>query len=148
MPIARALKEANFQEYCIAKWTTTTTQKGKLICSSNFKYLNNELQDKECAAPLYDQVLEWLFKKGLYLHPYLMDGNAVELNTVTKPGWSCNILRKGTYKILWPKLLLSVRTNYKDYLHPTKQKAYDQAIMKALDLLQQKDKPKYHGNTK
>lgn len=135
MHISIKLKEAGFSDLCIAKWSNANTKSQDLITRGDFEYSNADLKSHEYAAPLYDQALHWLLRRGYYLQPYLVDGKVVDVNTASKPRWSCNILHAKSYKIIWPTMLISARINQNKYLHTTKELAYNQAILQALNMM-------------
>lgn len=94
-PLSIALRAAGFDEPCMATRETYLdgSQKFNISYSSEPlnpatynsiikeamelrpglfvpKLKNSEFPPWLYAAPLYDQVFEWLFSKGIYLHPY------------------------------------------------------------------------------
>lgn len=95
--------------------------------------MNSRLQPWQYAAPLYQQVFEWLETKGLYLHPYRVP-RLREL-----PEWyGVNIFNeKG--KQVWPIVPLNkdYHENATMYYFPDKKSAYWHSILAAIEILKE-----------
>jgi len=133
--VAWALKDAGFNEPCLAKWPSTYCDLLKPVTSDQFHYKNSELEQSEFTAPLYDQILMWFLDHNLNIVPYYLEGRMVDAAKSLKGSWVCTVHSVRTTKQLWPQMLMSIRINNAKYLHDDKHKAYDQAIIAAIRLL-------------
>lgn len=152
-PVAVALKHAGFDEPCMAARERDGAEDilhiaydskppnpaiyseaiQKLMVDRPGMFIdirrNSEMQPCQFAAPLYDQVFEWLFSKGLYLHPYYApqsDGKAA-----TEPKYGVNVFDKNL-KLLWPNNDIFYG---EVILYTERRDAIEQAILAAIKLL-------------
>ncbi len=160
-PLAIALRAAGYDEPCMAAWHSVT-HKGIKTDNLFIGYYNYEqpieiyneniqhvmktrpglLQDKRTnqtmppwlyAAPLYDQLFLWLFKKGLYLHKFyapLFDNHERAIS----PQWGINVFNLDL-KLISPAGWFSAMT----CSDPDQRIAFENGIKQALKLL--KDAP-------
>lgn len=66
-PLALALKEAGFDEPCIAKWAVEPDGKPALLGTTTFVFENSECAGRDACAPLLWQAQQWLREKK-YIH--------------------------------------------------------------------------------
>lgn len=169
-PVAVALKEAGFDEPCIAAREYYSDSNGNYQEELHVAYishppeisiysdkiqklmvrkpglfkdlrLNSQFPTWLYAAPLYAQVFEWFLKKGLYLHPYLLNG---PINIAFKEKWGVNIFNPAG-SLEWPVVPFQPDPNkFEDdrqtYIHADKRDAYEQAIIAAIKLLPNESK--------
>lgn len=94
------------------------------------KRTNQTLPPWLFAAPLYDQVFAWLFKKGLYLHPYYAP--KFEGKKAVKAQWGVNIYDLDL-KFLNAGGLLAAMEG--EPVNADRRDAIEQAILAAIKLL-------------
>lgn len=77
--IAKSLKEIGFNEECVAFWDSNGEVSDMVYydqeCTNSelengFYYSKAEGFKKDCTAPLFDQVFDWFYTKGICGHPY------------------------------------------------------------------------------
>ncbi len=161
--VAIALRNVGFDEPCMAvheHYTHNSMQYTKLIIgysnqpttpeiyNSTIQKLLEEKPDLfkeqrrnsllpvwQYAAPLYDQVFDWLMIKGYYLHDYPIP--KLEQAPVR---WGVNLYDdKGG--LVWPKLTL----NDQAYLYEEKREAWRYGLLAALKFLEHNKENVKHG---
>lgn len=153
IPVAIALKKAGFDEPCIGVHEYYTHQDittSILRISYNNHALdkydrddevirqmvlrrglieerrcNSELPQWLFAAPFYDQVLDWLESKGVYIHPY-----RIPEFQESSAKWGVNVYDLSG-NLLWPKWNLDSEIKY----FQDKYEARCQALLPAIDLI-------------
>lgn len=85
------------------------------------------------AAPLYEQVLDWFLSKGLYLHPYNLQGIRTK---DMEHKWGVNIFDM-EYNHLWPSIPLTkaYTQEMQLFLADGRRLALNNAILPAIKLL-------------
>ena len=118
--IALKLKELGFDEECLGYYTINN--KGLLYPYNKSKYINRK--DFLCVAPLYQQIIDWLREK----HLIDIDNGWCISNPLGKKQEGYNI---SVYDRIKDEFI--VRDFHIDYY-----KAREQAILKAIELCQNK----------
>lgn len=160
-PVAITLRGAGFDEPCMAAWECNgdledenrilhiaydSKPPNPAIYNEEIQALmkdrpgmfmnrrrNSEISPWLYAAPLYDQVFEWLFSKGIYLHPYYVSPLVIKDEGV----WGCNLYESSTNNYLWPEYALSDK---KEYHTHERRDVIEQAILAAIKLLPNESK--------
>jgi hypothetical protein len=131
--VAILLKNVGYDEPCIAVYDCNKVDAEHRIDYGNHPFQphrNSKLQPWLYAAPLYQQVFEWLESKGLYLHPY-----KVPLLNEQPAYYGVNIFNdEGMH--LWPDVPhdKDYHKNIQKYYYYDKLIAWRHAIMAAIRL--------------
>lgn len=121
--IAKALKELEFNEPCTAfynpapDWMTNKEPRIKGHFTNSFKeYFNDKLKIENTAAPLWQQAIEWLITKNIWLEFWI--------NPATK-NFECTPLYLDTQKRIYEGIICA----------ETFKEVREQAILKAIETL-------------
>lgn len=134
--IALRLKELGFDEACICLYRKyinsirffAIDQNWGCSLSGMCKKYGDKIEENECLAPLWQQVIDWLETKGYYINiTRVFQWNPLPIEF---SGWCIYI---GTEN---PEETLECNSYYVSHYYPTKQEAYEQAVLKALELCQ------------
>jgi hypothetical protein len=161
--VAVALRQAGFNELCMGIWCVLTKDNvpvQKLYLYYNNippnqrilirpeitedvieadtywldQRLNTFMPPWIYSAPIYPQVLKWLSKRGLYIHPCRIP--ILKEKSAPTEIWTVAIYSKAGSQ-LWPQIpLMSYQERIKEYYYDTEQAAYEQAILAALKILE------------
>lgn len=143
--VAVALRKAGFDEPCMG---AHNTQDNKLHISYTneptdfhtiaIKRRNSELPEHLYAAPLYDQVFDWLLQSNIRIHDVLI---STDSGNGTTMGWRVYLYNGTTGKALWPPVMVAYKypASYEivehSRLYKDKKQAWEQAILEAIKLL-------------